>query len=589
MNRGRLQKGSALSVMLILAMGVGSVVTTFLGRTLVEQSRVSQRAAQARAYRQAAGQLELAKGIINTAAYGGGENLAITAALALDPPVIGGTGVYVEPVGPDHWYRLTSCGEFADATAAVTAFVRDGTPYTGYNYYVEEHNLGISGKPRGKLHTNRRLDFYFDGGFYDGFVSAGEGFDYVAGAAPENTTLAGGADPASEMKDLLDLVDYSSLELQAAVVTPPLQEAVVSLLDKNVKIDLYDKPSVIQVPVTAWNPVLTGWVMTWENVTIYRKEWQWVNVSVSSKVWVVVDPQNEGTDVGGGGGAGGYWKTVWTVEPQWKLVNVPNGTVTVPKWVPQYRWDPYVVMVNQTVPGALVSSNTYAVNGQIFFISDTVKAISGKLDGRCTVVTDHDVTISNSIRYVDAEGDYAYLNGLDSTQPYDPNPAFKRNHAFGLIAKGDIRYARSTPANLEINGSLISTHGMVGMEGIVLDGSGNPSLSGGGSIKNSLRRFGTIMAAKRPVSTLLDGANQVIHGFTFGSSKYDEGLVMLMPPGYPSEEIAMWEPVAKVEGAAWTEPGDGTYDPDLVTPITDLLNAVQIRALVAALNFNWGC
>src|SRR6185436_9556767 len=138
MNRSKHQKGSALAIMLILAMGVGSIVTSFLGRTLVEQARVSQRASAMRAYRQAVGQLELAKSIINNSGYAGGQNIAVTDALAANPPVITGTGVYLEPVGPDRWYRLVSCGDFDHESAAVMAYFRDGTPYVAYNYYVEE-------------------------------------------------------------------------------------------------------------------------------------------------------------------------------------------------------------------------------------------------------------------------------------------------------------------------------------------------------------------------------------------------------------------------------------------------------------------
>ena len=136
MNR-KLRKGSALTILLILAMGVGSVVTSFLGRTLVEQSRVSQRAAATRAYRQAMGQLELAKAIVNMSGYVGGNNIAVSDALASDPPCIQGTGVYVEEAGPDKWYRLVSCGEYSWQMAAVSVYMRDGLPYTGYNYYVE--------------------------------------------------------------------------------------------------------------------------------------------------------------------------------------------------------------------------------------------------------------------------------------------------------------------------------------------------------------------------------------------------------------------------------------------------------------------
>ena len=589
MTRSRLQKGSALSIMLILAMGVGSVVTSFLGRTLVEQSRVSQRAAHVRAYRQALGQLELAKSIINQAPWVAGQNTAVMAALGANPPVIPGTGVYVESAGPARWYRLVSCGDFADQTAAATAFMRDGTPYVSYNYYVEEHPLGISGRPQGKLHTNQDMQFYFPNGFYDGYVSSVNGYTYKAGADATNTTLAGGSDPATDVKDLLDLIDFTSLQSQAAVVTPPNLEAVVTLLDANVQIDLYDKPTIVQVPVLKTKSVVVG--HSWQNYSywVYKKVWQWVNVQKSKKVWVPVDPNATGGDVGGGGGAGGYWQTQYYWELEFKLVNVPDYINTVLKWLPIYQTQSYTVMVNQSVPGTLQSSNTYPADGSIFFISDNIKSLAGNLNGKCTVVTDHDAMINGSIRYRDSAGEPAFLNGLVPGQPYQPNPAFVRDHAFGLIAKGDIRYARTSPAIMEINASLISTNGMIGMEGIVLDASGNPTLSGAPALKTSLRRYGTIMTAKRPVATLLDIADMVIHGFQAGTSQYDPGLVVIVPPGFASEQMVMWEPDMKVEGAQFTEAGDGEFDPGLVTPVKGILTPIfQVRGLVTALNFDWG-
>jgi hypothetical protein len=588
MNRRKLQKGSALSIMLILAMGVGSVVTSFLGRTLVEQSRVSQRAAHMRAYRQAQGQLELAKAIVNASGYVGGQNLAVSAAMGSNPPCIPGTGVYVESAGPARWYRFTSCGEFSNQSAAVTVFMRDGLPYTGYNYYVEEHNLGISGRPKGKLHTNETLEFYFPNGTYSGFVSAVDGFTYKSGADKNNTTLQGGADPTADVKDLLDMVDFASLKASAAVVTPALQEAVITLQKKNVKVDMWSKPQVVQVAVTKFKKVQTGQV--WQQVaqTVYQKQQQWVDVQKTQKVWVVVDPKSSGTDVAGGGSAGGYWKTVTYTVKELKTVNVAVGTKMVWQWVAVYTNVPYVELVNQTIPGALQSTKTYAVNGQVIFVQDNVKSISGDLNGKLSIVTDHDATINGSIRYIDGGNNYAYLNGLDSSKSYDPNPKFQRNHSFGLIAKGDVKYAKTAPQQIEINGSLVSTAGFVGMDGIVLDSKGNPSLSGDPAIKTSLRRFGSIMASKRPVATLLDVANQVVTGFTLGSSAYDEGLVAELPPGFPSEEISMWQPTMKEEGAEFTDGGSGCFDSNLVTPVMNLTAVATVRGKVKSLNWDWG-
>jgi hypothetical protein len=595
MNR-KVERGSALATLLILTVGVSAAVTTFLGRTLVEQARVSQRAAQVRDYRQALGQLELAKAVVNQSSFTNGSNDAVQAALAANPPVIPGTGVLVESAGPPRWYRLTSFGDFSHQTSAVYAYMRDGTPYVAYNYYVEDDALGVSGKPRGRIHANKEIEFYYANGFYDDYVSAGEGFVYKNGATPDNTMLAGGSDPGAAEKSLLDFVDYGILKSQAKVVTDPLLEAVVALQDKNVRIDLFTKPSVVQVPVTKFKNVLTGWTQVLVTVTNYVKQWQWVPVQVAHKVWVQVDTTGAsgGTDLGGGSNAGGYWKTVYDTVQVFKLVNVPNGTSQVLQWKPVYTAVPYTAYVNQTIPGVLQSSDTYAANGNVFYFSDNVNSLSGNLNGRCTLVSEHNVLITGNVRYHDDNGEYAYLNGLDNTLPYDPNPKFTRNHSLGVIAIGDIRYARSCPDKLEINGSLISTNGVVGMEGIVvstvagkIDESSHLSLSGSAVVKTSLRRFGSIMSSKRPVSTLLDNANLVQHGFRTGSSTYDRNNLLNPPPGYPNEEVVMWVPSIRADGPFFTAPGAGSFDSALVTPIGQLTPFPTLRDRVRTSGFRW--
>jgi len=322
-------------------------------------------------------------------------------------------------------------------------------------------------------------------------------------------------------------------------------------------------------------------------VTTYTKQYQWVNVQQSKKVWVPATTTSGGTDTGGGGTATGYWKTVYYNVLQYKLVNVPTGTTTVWKWVPVYQNQSYTTYVDQTVPGVLQSTNTYPVNGQIIYVSDNIKGISGRLNGRLTISGARDVVITGSLQYVDANNQLAYLNGTNPAQPYVPNPAFIRNHALGIISKGDIKYARTAPASIEINASLISSAGMIGMEGIVLDANGTPTLSGAANIKTSMRRLGAIMSSKRPCATLLDNMNQVMHGFSAGSSTYDRMLLTSAPPGYPTEEVVMWQPNMKCAGANYVAAGSGVFNSGVVTPITNLTSLVTIRAATCNNKFQW--
>jgi len=86
-----------------------------------------------------------------------------------------------------------------------------------YNYFVNSHPMGISGlsTPRGSIHTNKQLSFYFANGLFVDAVTAVEGFDYFAGATPENTTLLGPADPnAQEVGELTKTLKGDALLLK---------------------------------------------------------------------------------------------------------------------------------------------------------------------------------------------------------------------------------------------------------------------------------------------------------------------------------------------------------------------------------------
>lgn len=590
MYRNRLRKGSALSITLLLAVCVGSVVTSFLGRTLVEQNRVSQRASQVRAFRQSLGELELAKAIVSASTFTNGRNDVIQQALDADPPVVPGTGVLVEAAGPGNWYRLAAAGQHGRELGASFTYMRDGAPYVVYNYYVEEQSLGISGRPRGRIHSNHQVEFFYASGFYDDFVSAGDGFHFRNGATAENTVFAGGTDDASDPKDLLDLIDYAVLEGDADVVTPVALEAVVTFKKKDVTIDLWTKQSIVKVAVTKIKKVQVG--QEWKQVTqtAYKKEYQWVDVKKSRKVWVPADNSQSsgGTDLGTVSTSGGYWKTEYYYVKEYKLVNVPNGTEKVWKWVPIYENKKVTEYVDQLVPGTLQSSTTYAADGKVFYFKDNIKSLAGELDGRTTLVTEAGVKIVDSLQYVDANGEPAMLHGETNSKTYEANPKFIRNHALGIIAKGDILYSLSCPNHIEINASLISTHGTVAFEGIVVGADGSLTLSASATKRECLRRFGSVMSSKRPCATLLGVDGMLLHGFKTGDSTYDRSLVFNSPPGYPSEQVVMWQPNMKASGADWTDAGRGSYDANVITPLAGLRSMSEVRELVKETAFDWG-
>lgn len=579
-----------MPIVVVMAAGIAAVLSSFLGRTLMEQHRINSRANVERAAWRSRGELEVAKNIINTSTYTAGLNDAIQQGLAANPPFIPGTSVIVESVGPNRWYRLTAMNEYNGEVGTVMAFLRDGTSYVVYNYYVEEDDLGISGQPRGRIHTNGKLEFYFEGGRYDSFVSATDGFEYKYGASAQNTTFQGGTDAAAQSKELLRNIDYPALQGQAQYVAPVGLDAEVSLQDKSVEVKLYEKPSVLQVPVTEDVQVQTGTEYKEVTKTQYREEYQWVDVKKTRKVWVPNDDSRGGTDMAGGGTGMGYWKTEVYYEQEYKKVQVPDGTYTAWEWVPTYATTTSTTYKDTTVAGALLSTTQYPASG-IFYFPDRVTSIRGDLNGKVTVVSESSIEITGNLRYRDDQGNTAYLHGGTTDETYTPNPSFVRDHALGIVAKGDIRYDRNVPTYLEVNASLISTEGMVAYEGIALDASGTPYLDGKRRRRESLRRFGSIMSYRRPVSTLLKGTGKVDHGFKAGDSVYDRSLLSAPPPGYPNEETAMYFSEFRVDVSNVTDPGNGVWA-GTVAPVAGLMNLDQIKTQtirnVAAPRLDWG-
>ena len=559
------ERGSSLVVVLVLALVSAGMLSTLMGRNLVEQRHSTFRHAQERAFWRARGELELGMRKVARSTYSGGTNDVLRNAVQADDRRIDGTAVLAEQIPGTRWHRLTARSDFGDTVGRVRALLRDGLAYVAYNYYVENGNLGVSGRPRGRIHTNEKLQFLFPEGTYDGYVSAGDSFEFLNGATPENTHFLGGSDGSADRKSLLQNVDYDALRADAVLVGTADQYARVHLQGDQVRVRLYREPYTVEVEETRYESVYVGDEL--QDVTrsvyvgdasvaydhpIYRTESQLVSVRHEELVWVEFADGGTGTDVYGGSGASGYWETNVWYEDEWQDVQVLDHyetryrmepqyeDVTEQEWVAVYEEVPYVETVTVTISNELVHDQTYPSNG-LFYFAGRIKDIEGDLRGHVTLVTESYAEIDDHIRYVDADGDRAYQNGTDPSLPYEPNPDFDRDHSFAVVAQGNIYYDRYVPTSLEINGSLISTGGMVGYEGISIGSDGTPYRSSSRKTRLSLRRFGSIMSWFQPVSTFLDEDGQIEHGFLSGSSVFDSSLLMSPPPGTPTEEIpVLW-------------------------------------------------
>ena len=178
------QDGSVLIILLVMVIGAGSMALAHLTKVVAEGKKVRSRAYSERATTAAVSNLEFAKNVVNAAPYVNGENTALLAAVQSNPPFIPGTTVEVKRVGSptSDWFMLRATGFYQGIAKRAQAFVRQRSPVSSYNFFVIDHPLGISGAPRGAIHSNKSIDFYFPWGLYRDQVTAGEGFNYKAGA-----------------------------------------------------------------------------------------------------------------------------------------------------------------------------------------------------------------------------------------------------------------------------------------------------------------------------------------------------------------------------------------------------------------------
>lgn len=94
----------------------------------------------------------------------------------------------------------------------------------------------------------------------------------------------------------------------------------------------------------------------------------------------------------------------------------------------------------------------------VLYVDGDIAGIQGTLNGRLTVAATGTVSITDSIQYVDSDGNTAYINGIPSrtSDPFEPNPDYDGNSALGVLAGGDVLYSDSAPTQLEVDGYFFS-------------------------------------------------------------------------------------------------------------------------------------
>lgn len=242
------ETGTVLVVLMILFLGFGAIAYGGLTMSIAENQKSVRRFSALQSQAIADGQMELAKNLVNASRYDVYmRNRVLRDALSEPNQVIPGTDVRIEQVGASNYFTLRTSATHGGVTSFAEAVVRESSPVSQYNLFVIDHPVGLSGQPRGAIHTNKWVDFYFPGGHYRDSVTAVEGFNFVAGASAENTRFSGTTNPAAPPSNVLESVDFADLWSNADVLAITDTDLVAEVVfeGSTARVDLYRPRHVV--------------------------------------------------------------------------------------------------------------------------------------------------------------------------------------------------------------------------------------------------------------------------------------------------------------------------------------------------------
>ncbi len=690
-NRRAGERGTILLVIVFLATAIAGLAALSSGRVVTEARHQTVLEQESRAYSEAYAKIQMALNVVNTSAYNdenqnielldsiGGKHGGTVAGDA--PPEeewlrdpegvlhgkIDGTDVRVyrareyikrlaqlkgedltdvDPGGlSQSYYVLEADGRAGDTLRMLSALVRENEPFSSFVFFQNRHTLGVSGSPRGLIHSNDSLAFYFPNGNYVDSVSSVNGFKYEAGATAGNTNIATG-NPESQSISLEE-VNFDDLKAKAATFRgdPGLDAEIRLNANGTARVRQYSPPRYDTVTRSSTTQVLVGYetqtvtqqqqvqvgtttetrtrqvvssyitetytvqVPVYESRTVERTRqvpvYGTITTTCTRQVRVFVpydDGAGGGTAVGGGGtGLAGEYRWVdeqypcqQTVITSYRTetyttteqVQVGTRTETRTRQVPVYVTETYTVQVpvyetrpvqvQQQVPiyntvtntwtekvyvAPVLMSTTTVTLGDVantMYIDGRITRLDGDLNGRLTIVGNEKVRVTGNLRYVDDAGQTAMLNGGDYTKSYQRNDKYKGNSVLGIIARDDVLLTNGMPTQAEVNATMLSTTGRVGIDGFQIDTGGEPikdhyfglspaerereqaydqtSYKSSSFKKESLRRLGGIVSNDRILETYIkpraDGTSAVDAGFKRGNMRFDFNLLFNPPPNF---------------------------------------------------------
>ena len=299
------ERGTILVVVLFLASAIAALAAISSSAVVTNSRTQKSLEDETLAYNEAYAQLQVALNVVNTSAYnaenqnvelldavngvyGGtaGDEIPDVERWLEDPEAIthghvrgtdvrvyrgrdyiqrlaalrGETPTEVDPDGEsDSYYVLEAAGRAGDTVRLVSALVRENEPFSSFVFFQNRHILGVSGAPRGLIHSNGRISFYFPNGSYVDAVSAVNGFMYDAGATPDNTSLSSANPEATTIN--LEQVDFAQLKTKADlyVGTDGLDAEIRLYSNGRLRVKQYTRPRWEDVEYSWTGDVLTGY------------------------------------------------------------------------------------------------------------------------------------------------------------------------------------------------------------------------------------------------------------------------------------------------------------------------------------------
>jgi len=201
--------------------------------------------------------------------------------------------------------------------------------------------------------------------------------------------------------------------------------------------------------------------------------------------------------------------------------------------------------------------------GGTMYFDGRINKLEGKLNGRLTIVANEEVRVTDNIQYVDDAGNTAMKNGTSSNYAdrYERNDQYTGNSTLGVISREDILVTKGVPEYAEVNGTLMSVGGRVGIDGFVTTDTGDlvkstrrnrdrylseaeleewrayreTSYRERKFKKSALRRIGGVISNNRILETWIrtkKGISEVQYGFVSGNMQFDINLLFNPPPNF---------------------------------------------------------